>query len=62
MRGAIAWPLVLVVGVPLLAGALVGWRIAHAVPTERLRSLLAVVARSRSARTSSFTTRSVAPG
>jgi uncharacterized protein len=43
IRGAIAWPLVIVVGVPLLAGALAGWRIAHAVPTERLRSLLAVV-------------------
>jgi uncharacterized membrane protein YfcA len=43
LRGAIAWPLVLVVGVPLLAGALAGWRIAQAVPTERLRSLLAVV-------------------
>ena len=43
LRGAIAWPLVLVVGVPLLAGALAGWRIAHAVPTERLRSLLAIV-------------------
>lgn len=43
LRGAIAWPLVLVVGVPLLAGALVGWRIANVVPTERLRALLAVV-------------------
>jgi uncharacterized membrane protein YfcA len=43
LRGAIAWPLVLVLGVPLLAGALAGWRIANAVPTERLRSLLAVV-------------------
>ena len=43
LRGAIAWPLVLVLGVPLLAGALAGWRIAHAVPSERLRSLLAVV-------------------
>lgn len=41
LRGAIAWPLVLVIGVPLLAGALVGWRIAHAVPAERLRSVLA---------------------
>jgi hypothetical protein len=28
-------------GVPLVAGALAGWRIAHAVPAERLRSLLA---------------------
>jgi hypothetical protein len=43
LRGAIAWPLVLVVGVPLLAGALAGWWIARTVPTERLRSLLAVV-------------------
>jgi uncharacterized protein len=43
IRGAIAWPLVLVVGVPLLAGALAGWRVAHAVPTDRLRSLLAGV-------------------
>ncbi|MGH2896461.1 MAG: TSUP family transporter [Solirubrobacteraceae bacterium] len=43
LRGAIAWPLVLVVGVPLLAGALAGWWVAHAVPTERLRSVLAVV-------------------
>ena len=42
LRGAIAWPLVLVIGVPLLVGALVGWRIANVVPTERLRSLLAV--------------------
>jgi uncharacterized membrane protein YfcA len=41
-RDAIAWPLVLVIGVPLLVGALAGWRIAHAVPIERLRSLLAV--------------------
>jgi uncharacterized membrane protein YfcA len=40
IRGAIAWPLVLVMGVPLLAGALAGWRIARAVPAERLRSLL----------------------
>jgi hypothetical protein len=42
LRDAIAWPLVVVVGVPLLAGALAGWRIANAVPIERLRSLLAV--------------------
>ena len=42
IRGAIAWPLVLVVGVPLLVGALVGWRLTQTVPTERLRSLLAL--------------------
>jgi uncharacterized membrane protein YfcA len=41
LRGAIAWPLVLVVGVPLLAGALTGSKLVQAVPTERLRSLLA---------------------
>ena len=42
LRGAVAWPLVLVIGVPLLAGAGAGWRIAHAVPAERLRAVLAV--------------------
>ena len=42
IRGAIAWPLVVVVGVPLLAGALAGWRLTQTVPTERLRSLLAL--------------------
>ncbi len=41
IRGAIAWPLVPVIGVPLLAGALAGAKLAHAVSTERLRSLLA---------------------
>lgn len=43
LRGAIAWPLVLVMGIPLLAGALVGWRIVHAIPADRLRSALAAV-------------------
>ena len=42
IRGAIAWPLVLVVGVPLVVGALAGWRLTQTVPTERLRSLLAL--------------------
>jgi hypothetical protein len=41
LRGAIAWPLVLVVGVPLLAGAFAGWKLVQVIPTERLRSLLA---------------------
>ena len=41
IRGAIAWPLVVVIGVPLLAGALAGWRVAQVIPTERLRSTLA---------------------
>jgi hypothetical protein len=43
LRGAVAWPLVLVMGIPLLAGALVGWRIARAIPADRLRSVLAAV-------------------
>lgn len=40
-QGAIDWPLALVVGLPELAGVLIGWRIAHAVPTHRLRFALA---------------------
>lgn len=42
-RGVIDWPLALVVGIPELAGVLIGWRIAHAVPTHRLRYALATV-------------------
>jgi hypothetical protein len=41
LRGAIAWPLVVVMEIPLLAGALVGWRIADAIPAQRLRGALA---------------------
>jgi uncharacterized membrane protein YfcA len=40
-QGAIDWPLAVVVGVPELVGVLIGWRIAHAVPTHRLRLALA---------------------
>jgi uncharacterized protein len=43
LRGAVAWPMVVVMGIPLLAGALIGWRIARAIPADRLRSLLAGV-------------------
>ena len=32
IRGAIAWPLVLVVGVPLVVGALAGWRLTQRSP------------------------------
>jgi uncharacterized membrane protein YfcA len=42
-QGAIDWPLAVVVGVPELVGVLIGWRIAHAVPTHRLRLALATV-------------------
>jgi hypothetical protein len=41
VQGAVDWPLVLVVGVPELAGVLIGWRIAHAVPAHRLRYAIA---------------------
>lgn len=39
-RGTISWPLALLVGVPELAGVLVGWRLAHAVPTRGLKFAL----------------------
>jgi len=38
--GAVSWPLVVLVGVPQLLGAVVGWRLAHAVPAGRLRVAL----------------------
>ncbi|HEU4975163.1 MAG TPA: sulfite exporter TauE/SafE family protein [Baekduia sp.] len=41
-QGAISWPLLLVVGVPELAGVVIGARVARAAPTHRLR--LALVA------------------
>lgn len=41
--GAIDWPLALLVGLPELAGVLLGWKIAHALPTRSLKYLLAVV-------------------
>lgn len=39
-EGTISWPLALLVGVPELAGVLVGWRLAHAVPTRGLKFTL----------------------
>ncbi len=38
--GAIDWPLAAVVGIPELAGVLVGWKIARALPTRTLTYLL----------------------
>jgi uncharacterized membrane protein YfcA len=38
--GAIDWPLAALIGVPELAGVLLGWRIAHALPTRRLKYAL----------------------
>lgn len=39
-HGSIQWPLAALVGLPELAGVLVGWKIAHALPTRALRNTL----------------------
>lgn len=41
--GAIDWPLALLVGIPEVIGVVIGWRIAHSVPTRGLTYALAVV-------------------
>ncbi|MEV4597134.1 sulfite exporter TauE/SafE family protein [Amycolatopsis sp. NPDC049253] len=41
-NGAVDWRLAAVVGVPELAGVVLGWKIAHALPTKRLRIALVV--------------------
>jgi uncharacterized protein len=40
--GAINWPLAAVVGIPELAGVLLGWKIARSLPTLRLKYALIV--------------------
>jgi hypothetical protein len=42
-HGAVSLPLALVVGVPELLGVVVGWRVAHRVPSASLKRVLAVV-------------------
>ncbi|ACU74275.1 protein of unknown function DUF81 [Catenulispora acidiphila DSM 44928] len=39
-HGTIDWPLATLVGLPELAGVLVGWKIAHALPTRALSNAL----------------------
>ncbi|MEU5087651.1 sulfite exporter TauE/SafE family protein [Streptomyces sp. NPDC021356] len=39
-HGSVDWPLATLVGVPELAGVLLGWRIAHALPTRHLKNAL----------------------
>jgi uncharacterized membrane protein YfcA len=39
-HGAVDWPLAALVGVPELAGVLLGWRVAHALPTRHLKYAL----------------------
>ena len=41
-HGAVDWPLAVLIGVPELAGVLLGWKIAHSLPTRRLKSVLIV--------------------
>jgi uncharacterized membrane protein YfcA len=40
-RGAVAWPLVLALGVPELVGILVGWKAARVVDADRLKLVMA---------------------
>lgn len=40
VHGTIDWPLAALVGLPELAGVLLGWKIAHALPTRALRNTL----------------------
>jgi uncharacterized protein len=42
-HGSIDWGLAAVVGIPELAGVLIGWRIARALPTRTLKAVLIVV-------------------
>ncbi|MHA6630935.1 sulfite exporter TauE/SafE family protein [Pseudonocardia sichuanensis] len=42
VHGAIDWPLAALVGIPELAGVLIGWKIAHALPTRSLKNALVV--------------------
>jgi len=42
LHGDIDWPLAALVGVPELAGVLIGWRIARALPTRQLKYALVV--------------------
>lgn len=41
-HGAIDWPLAAIIGVPELIGVLIGWRIAHALPTRTLKYALII--------------------
>ena len=42
LQGAVDWPLALLVGVPELAGVLIGWKLARVLPTRRLTCALIV--------------------
>lgn len=40
LHGSIDWPLAALIGLPELAGVLIGWKIAHALPARALRNTL----------------------
>lgn len=42
LHGSIDWPLALVIGAPELGGVLIGWKIAHALPSRTLKTALIV--------------------
>lgn len=42
LSGAVDWPLAVLVGVPELAGVLIGWKIAHALPGRSLKYAIVV--------------------
>jgi hypothetical protein len=39
-RGAVDWPLALMVGIPELCGVLIGWRVARSAPPRRLKQIM----------------------
>jgi uncharacterized membrane protein YfcA len=43
LHGSIQWELAVLIGLPELAGVLLGWKVAHAVPARALRISLIVV-------------------
>jgi hypothetical protein len=43
LRGDVSWPLAALVGLPALVGVVAGWRLAHALPVDRMRLVLAGV-------------------
>lgn len=42
IAGAIDWQLAIVVGIPELVGVLIGWRVAHSLPTRALQYVLVI--------------------
>ncbi|HEX3784005.1 MAG TPA: sulfite exporter TauE/SafE family protein [Pseudonocardiaceae bacterium] len=43
VKGTIDWPLAALVGIPELAGVLIGWMIARALPTRKLKYALVIL-------------------